>query len=137
VQREPAWQKTMDEMDLWPGPPGRKGRPVFLLHDGPPYANGDFHMGHLINKVLRTSSSLQTMEGFDSLRAGWDCHRACRSSTSARRNGPGPGSKLQHAADRNGAGATQKNNMKVQSVHVSAGRLRNGQALLHMSRMRV
>ncbi len=54
----------------------RAGRPRKVLHDGPPYANGEIHMGHLLNKVLKdlVVRSL-TMGGFDSPYVpGWDCH---------------------------------------------------------------
>lgn len=53
-----------------------KGRPAFVLHDGPPYANGNIHLGHAMNKVLKdaVSRSFQ-MRGFDSNYVpGWDCH---------------------------------------------------------------
>ena len=51
-----------------------KGR--WVLHDGPPYANGDIHMGHLLNKVLKDIVvKFRTMQGFDSPYVpGWDCH---------------------------------------------------------------
>ena len=47
-----------------------------MLHDGPPYANGDIHMGHLINKVLKDMVvKFRTMQGYDSPYVpGWDCH---------------------------------------------------------------
>ncbi len=77
VQREPAWQKRWNEMDLYGQiRKARAGKPRFLLHDGPPYANGDIHMGHLINKVLKDIVvRFKTMEDFDSPYVpGWDCH---------------------------------------------------------------
>jgi len=53
-----------------------QGRPLFVLHDGPPYANGDIHMGHAVNKILKdiiVKSKL--MAGFDARYVpGWDCH---------------------------------------------------------------
>ena len=54
----------------------RAGQPVWVLHDGPPYANGDLHMGHVLNKVLKDIVvKLKTMEGLDSpYIPGWDCH---------------------------------------------------------------
>jgi isoleucyl-tRNA synthetase len=53
-----------------------KGRPLYILHDGPPYANGDIHMGHVINKVLKDFVvRYKTMKGFDAPYVpGWDCH---------------------------------------------------------------
>lgn len=53
-----------------------KDRPVFLLHDGPPYANGEIHMGHALNKVLKDFVvKYKTLAGFRSpYKPGWDCH---------------------------------------------------------------
>ncbi len=53
-----------------------KGKEKFVLHDGPPYANGDIHIGHALNKVLKDMIvKLKTMQGFDSVYVpGWDCH---------------------------------------------------------------
>ena len=52
------------------------GRPKFILHDGPPYANGDIHIGHAVNKVLKdVIVKSKTMAGFDAPYVpGWDCH---------------------------------------------------------------
>ncbi|MGH9339752.1 MAG: isoleucine--tRNA ligase [Acidobacteriota bacterium] len=54
----------------------RAGRPSFVLHDGPPYANGHIHLGHTLNKILKDLIvKSKTMEGFDSPYVpGWDCH---------------------------------------------------------------
>jgi isoleucyl-tRNA synthetase len=54
----------------------RLGRPTFILHDGPPYANGDIHLGHALNKLLKDFIvKSKTMQGFDSPYVpGWDCH---------------------------------------------------------------
>jgi isoleucyl-tRNA synthetase len=54
----------------------RKGRPAYILHDGPPYANGNIHLGHALNKLLKDFIvRLKTMEGYDSpYIPGWDCH---------------------------------------------------------------
>ncbi len=54
----------------------RKGRPQFILHDGPPYANGNIHLGHAFNKLLKDFIvKSKTMAGFDSPYVpGWDCH---------------------------------------------------------------
>src|SRR5277367_2398176 len=53
-----------------------KGRPRFVLHDGPPYANGNIHIGHALNKVLKdVVTRSQQMLGYDSNYVpGWDCH---------------------------------------------------------------
>ncbi len=55
---------------------GGKGRTKFLLHDGPPYANGNIHIGHALNKILKDLvTKSQTMLGYDSNYVpGWDCH---------------------------------------------------------------
>ncbi len=54
----------------------RRGRPCFVLHDGPPYANGHIHLGHALNKILKDLIvKSKTMEGFDSPYVPrWDCH---------------------------------------------------------------
>src|SRR5580698_2574372 len=54
----------------------RKGRPTYILHDGPPYANGEIHLGTGFNKILKDFVvKLKTMEGYDSPYVpGWDCH---------------------------------------------------------------
>ncbi len=53
-----------------------KGRPKFILHDGPPYANGDIHIGHAVNKILKDIIvKSKTLAGFDAPYVpGWDCH---------------------------------------------------------------
>ena len=52
------------------------GRPKFILHDGPPYANGDIHLGHAVNKILKdVIVKSKTLAGFDAPYVpGWDCH---------------------------------------------------------------
>ncbi len=49
---------------------------MYVLHDGPPYANGNIHLGHALNKILKDFIvKLKTMEGYDSPYVpGWDCH---------------------------------------------------------------
>lgn len=75
--REPQFQARWREADLYGQiRKARAGRERRVLHDGPPYANGEIHMGHLLNKVLKdfVVRSL-TMRGFDSPYVpGWDCH---------------------------------------------------------------
>jgi len=77
VRREPQMQKRWDEMDLY----GRirklrAGARKFILHDGPPYANGDVHIGTGLNKILKdVVVKFKTMRGFDApFIPGWDCH---------------------------------------------------------------
>jgi isoleucyl-tRNA synthetase len=76
-QREPLLLKRWAEIDLY-GQLRRQaaGRPRFVLHDGPPYANGNIHIGHALNKVLKDLvTRSQQMLGFDSNYVpGWDCH---------------------------------------------------------------
>src|SRR4051812_43438257 len=75
--REPELQGRWREADLYGQiRAARAGRKLQVLHDGPPYANGEIHMGHLLNKVLKdlVVRSL-TMQGYDSpFVPGWDCH---------------------------------------------------------------
>src|SRR3982751_3675945 len=54
----------------------RSGAPMYVLHDGPPYANGNIHLGHAFNKILKDFVvKSKTMAGFDSpYIPGWDCH---------------------------------------------------------------
>ncbi len=54
----------------------RRGAPKFILHDGPPYANGQIHMGHAVNKILKDMiTKARQLEGYDALYVpGWDCH---------------------------------------------------------------
>ena len=54
----------------------RRGAPQYILHDGPPYANGPIHLGHALNKCLKDFIvKSKTMAGFDSPYVpGWDCH---------------------------------------------------------------
>lgn len=77
VQREPEFAKQWEEQDLYGQlRQTKKGKPVFILHDGPPYANGRIHLGHVINKVLKDLVvKSRSMMGFDSPYVpGWDCH---------------------------------------------------------------
>jgi isoleucyl-tRNA synthetase len=76
-QREPELLKYWNEIDLY----GKlrssaKGRAKFVLHDGPPYANGNIHIGHSLNKILKdVVTKSQQMLGHDSNYVpGWDCH---------------------------------------------------------------
>ncbi len=76
-QREPDLLKRWHEIDLYQQlRQASKGRPRFVLHDGPPYANGNIHIGHALNKILKDLvTRSQQMLGFDSNYVpGWDCH---------------------------------------------------------------
>ena len=76
-QKEPQILARWAEMDLYKRlREDAAGRPKYVLHDGPPYANGNLHIGHALNKVLKDviTRSFQ-MRGFDSNYVpGWDCH---------------------------------------------------------------
>ena len=77
AQREPERLKKWLEMDLYQKIRQQAdGRPKFVLHDGPPYANGDIHIGHAVNKILKDFVvKSKTLSGFDSPYVpGWDCH---------------------------------------------------------------
>jgi isoleucyl-tRNA synthetase len=77
AQREPGMLKQWQDGDLYGEiRKARAGRDQFILHDGPPYANGDIHIGHSVNKVLKDIIiKSKTMSGFDSPYVpGWDCH---------------------------------------------------------------
>ncbi|ULT58516.1 isoleucine--tRNA ligase [Neobacillus drentensis] len=76
-QREPDLQAKWEEMNIYQKVQERtKGRPMFVLHDGPPYANGDIHMGHALNKILKDMIvRYKSMSGFHAPYVpGWDTH---------------------------------------------------------------
>src|SRR5580658_2198398 len=76
-QKEPEILKRWKSLDLYARlRAAGKGRPRFVLHDGPPYANGHIHIGHALNKILKdVVTRSQQMLGFDSdYVPGWDCH---------------------------------------------------------------
>lgn len=77
AQREPGWIAAWEEKKVYAAiRAASKGRPTFILHDGPPYANGDIHIGHAVNKILKDIIvKSRTMSGFDAHYVpGWDCH---------------------------------------------------------------
>jgi len=77
AQREPATLKKWEEMDLYKAiREARAGRDKFILHDGPPYANGNIHIGHSVNKILKDIIiKAKTLDGKDAPYVpGWDCH---------------------------------------------------------------
>jgi len=77
AKREPGWvaqwqsQKRYEKIRA-----ASKGRPKFILHDGPPYANAAIHIGHAVNKILKdVVVKSKQMAGFDAVYVpGWDCH---------------------------------------------------------------
>jgi isoleucyl-tRNA synthetase len=77
AQREPEMLKAWQEKDLYGMiRQAAAGRDKFILHDGPPYANGNIHIGHAVNKVLKDIIvKSKTLSGFDAPYVpGWDCH---------------------------------------------------------------
>ncbi|MGQ9724102.1 MAG: isoleucine--tRNA ligase [Tepidimonas sp.] len=76
-QREPDWVRRWDEQNIYRRlREARVGAPKFILHDGPPYANGKIHIGHAVNKVLKDMIvKARQLAGFDAQYIpGWDCH---------------------------------------------------------------
>ena len=76
-KREPGWIKAWEDVGLYQRlRVARRGRPLFVLHDGPPYANGAIHMGHAVNKVLKDMIvKARQLAGYDAQYVpGWDCH---------------------------------------------------------------
>ena len=102
AQREPAMVKAWDEQGTYAKVrQAAKGRPRFVLHDGPPYANGTIHIGHAINKILKDIVvKSRSLDGFDSpYIPGWDCHGLPIELQVEKKHGR-PGGKLDVAAFR-------------------------------------
>ncbi|MBM3396078.1 MAG: class I tRNA ligase family protein, partial [Betaproteobacteria bacterium] len=77
AKREPQWvQEWQDRKVYQQIREACAGRPKFVLHDGPPYANGDIHIGHAVNKILKDMVvKSKTLAGYDAPYVpGWDCH---------------------------------------------------------------
>jgi isoleucyl-tRNA synthetase len=77
AQREPEMLQRWEQLQLYTKIRARKaGKPTYILHDGPPYANGDIHIGHAVNKILK--DIIVKSRGFSGMDApyvpGWDCH---------------------------------------------------------------
>ena len=76
-KREPLWVKDWEAKGIYQKlRAARLGAPKFVLHDGPPYANGPIHMGHALNKILKDMIvKARQLSGFDAAYIpGWDCH---------------------------------------------------------------
>lgn len=76
-KREPEIQEKWEDMDIYRLVQQRtEGRPLFVLHDGPPYANGDIHMGHALNKIMKDIIvRSKSMNGYHAPYVpGWDTH---------------------------------------------------------------
>ncbi|HZQ71490.1 MAG TPA: isoleucine--tRNA ligase [Burkholderiales bacterium] len=77
AKREPQWVRQWQDQGVYRRLRGlAKGRPRFVLHDGPPYANGDIHIGTAVNKILKdVIVKSKSLAGFDAPYVpGWDCH---------------------------------------------------------------
>lgn len=77
AKREPDWLAAWEADDVYGKiRQSRIGAPKYILHDGPPYANGQIHLGHAVNKVLKDIIvKSKTLSGFDAPYVpGWDCH---------------------------------------------------------------
>ena len=77
AQREPVMLEKWQRLKLYQRIREKnRGKPKFVLHDGPPYANGDLHLGHAINKTLKDIVvKSRGLSGFDApYIPGWDCH---------------------------------------------------------------
>ncbi|HAY46339.1 MAG TPA: isoleucine--tRNA ligase, partial [Gammaproteobacteria bacterium] len=76
-QREPETLKRWESDGIYQAiRKARANKEKFVLHDGPPYANGDIHIGHAVNKIIKdVIVKSQTMGGLDAPYVpGWDCH---------------------------------------------------------------
>ncbi len=76
-KREPGWVKAWEDQGIYKKlRAARCNAPKFILHDGPPYANGQIHIGHAVNKILKDMIvKARQLEGFDAQYVpGWDCH---------------------------------------------------------------
>ncbi|MDD5029390.1 MAG: isoleucine--tRNA ligase [Rhodoferax sp.] len=76
-KREPQWVKQWEQQGIYQKlRAARCGAPKFVLHDGPPYANGQIHMGHAVNKILKDMIvKARQLKGLDAAYIpGWDCH---------------------------------------------------------------
>ncbi|MEM1065652.1 MAG: isoleucine--tRNA ligase [Pseudomonadota bacterium] len=75
-KREPAWLEKWEKIGVYDRLREKEGRDPFILHDGPPYANGNLHIGHGLNKILKDMVvRSQQMMGRDARYIpGWDCH---------------------------------------------------------------
>ena len=76
-KREPGWVKEWEDKGIYKKlRDARCGKPKFILHDGPPYANGQIHIGHAVNKILKDMIvKARQLKGLDAQYIpGWDCH---------------------------------------------------------------
>jgi len=116
AQREPAMAKGWEERRIYEKLREQaRGRPRFVLHDGPPYANGTIHIGHAINKILKDIVvKSRGLDGFDSpYIPGWDCHGLPIELQVEKKHGR-PGQKLDVAAFRTACRAYAQEQIDLQ-----------------------
>jgi len=116
AQREPAQVKAWDEKGVYAKQREMaRGRPRFVLHDGPPYANGEIHIGHAVNKVLKDIIvKSRSLDGFDSpYIPGWDCHGLPIELQVEKKHGR-PGGKLDASAFRSACRAYAQEQIELQ-----------------------
>jgi isoleucyl-tRNA synthetase len=118
ARREPAMVASWEERDIY-GKQRRvaSGRPRFVLHDGPPYANGAIHIGHAVNKILKDIIvKSRSLDGFDApYIPGWDCHGLPIEQQVEKKHGR-PGQKLDAAAFRAACRAFAQEQVNQQRV---------------------
>jgi isoleucyl-tRNA synthetase len=115
-QREPAQVKAWDERGIYARQREMaRGRPRFVLHDGPPYANGAIHIGHAVNKILKDIVvKSRSMDGFDApYIPGWDCHGLPIELQVEKKHGR-PGQKLDATAFRSACRAYAREQIELQ-----------------------
>ncbi|MBF0263782.1 MAG: isoleucine--tRNA ligase [Gammaproteobacteria bacterium] len=116
ANREPQMLKDWEQDDLYQKLREKsQGRPKFILHDGPPYANGDIHIGHAVNKILKDIIlKSATISGFDAPYVpGWDCHGLPIELNVEKKKGK-PGQKISHKAFRDECRAYAKKQVEGQ-----------------------
>jgi isoleucyl-tRNA synthetase len=116
AQREPAQVKAWDDQKVYARQREiARGRPRFVLHDGPPYANGEIHIGHAVNKVLKDIIvKSRSLDGFDSpYIPGWDCHGLPIELQVEKKHGR-PGGKLDASAFRSACRAYAQEQIELQ-----------------------
>ncbi|HXR90438.1 MAG TPA: isoleucine--tRNA ligase [Steroidobacteraceae bacterium] len=116
AQREPAMARAWEERAIYAKQRAAvRGRPRFVLHDGPPYANGAIHIGHAVNKILKDIIvKSRTLDGFDApYIPGWDCHGLPIELQVEKKYGR-PGQKLDAAAFREACRAYAQEQIDLQ-----------------------
>ncbi|HEX4648090.1 MAG TPA: isoleucine--tRNA ligase [Steroidobacteraceae bacterium] len=118
AQREPAQVRGWEERRTYAKlREVARGRPRFVLHDGPPYANGAIHIGHAVNKILKDIVvKSRSLDGFDApYIPGWDCHGLPIEHQVEKKHGR-PGQKLDAQAFRAACRAYAQEQIELQRV---------------------